>query len=153
MTGDTIGQQSAEALIASPMHAGSLKKKQPDRAEAIASALRTVTTERAGIEAGSDAIDVEHLPPEVLSGGSPERGRNLVSMTWQQAMMLGRREAGRQYLQALLKRFSGRIAEAAIHAGVERESFYRLLRRHGVHVDGTVDDSTNDEPPRPHEED
>jgi two-component system response regulator HydG len=109
--------------------------------------------ERAGIEAGSDAIDVEHLPPEVLSGGSPERGRNLVSMTWQQAMMLGRREAGRQYLQALLKRFSGRIAEAAIHAGVERESFYRLLRRHGVHVDGTVDDSTNDEPPRPHEED
>jgi two-component system response regulator HydG len=109
--------------------------------------------ERAGIEAESDAIDVQHLPPEVLSRGSPDLGGNLVSMTWQQAMMLGRREAGRQYLQAVLKRHSGRITDAAVHAGVERESFYRLLRRHGVHLDGTIGEPTHEEPPRADEED
>ena len=74
-------------------------------------------------------------------------------MTWQQAMMLGRREAGRQYLQAVLKRHSGRITDAAVHAGVERESFYRLLRRHGVHLDGTIGEPTHEEPPRADEED
>ncbi len=31
-----------------------------------------------------------------------------------------------------MRRFEGQIAEAAAQAGVERESFYRLLRKHGV---------------------
>jgi two-component system response regulator HydG len=31
-----------------------------------------------------------------------------------------------------MRRFEGQVAEAAQHAGVERESFYRLLRKHGV---------------------
>lgn len=51
-------------------------------------------------------------------------------------MALGRRETARQYLRAVLERYSGRITEAAVHAGVERESFYRLLRRYGVQLDG-----------------
>ncbi len=94
--------------------------------------------ERASIEAGSGPVDVQHLPPEVTASGSPELGTNLVSMKWHAAIELGRREAGRQYLQAVLKRYSGRIAEAAVHAGVERESFYRLLRRYGVQLDSNA---------------
>jgi two-component system response regulator HydG len=91
--------------------------------------------ERASIEAGDDSIDVRHLPPDVTSTGGPELGASLVNMKWHDAIELGRREAGRQYLQAVLGRCGGRIAEAAIHAGVERESFYRLLRRYGVSLE------------------
>jgi two-component system response regulator HydG len=93
--------------------------------------------ERASIEAGPEPVDVQHLPPEVTSTGSSEPSSNLVSMRWHEAMALGRRETGRQYLQAVLKRYEGRITEAAVHAGVERESFYRLLRRYGVQLDGS----------------
>jgi two-component system response regulator HydG len=96
--------------------------------------------ERASIEAGDDTVDVEHLPPEVTSTGVPELGASLVSMKWHDAIELGRREAGRQYLRAVLEKCGGRIADAAIHAGVERESFYRLLRRYGVSLDGTTAD-------------
>ncbi len=39
------------------MHAGSLKKKQPDRQASIASAMRTVSTERAGVEALTEALE------------------------------------------------------------------------------------------------
>jgi two-component system, NtrC family, response regulator HydG len=93
--------------------------------------LRSVV-ERATLEAGDDTIDVHHLPPEVTSTGAPELGASLVNMKWHAAIELGRREAGRQYLQAVLERCGGRIADAAVHAGVERESFYRLLRRYDV---------------------
>jgi DNA-binding NtrC family response regulator len=99
--------------------------------------------ERASIEAGDDTVDLRHLPPEVTSTGGPELGASLVSMKWHDAIELGRREAGRQYLQAVLEKCRGRIADAAIHAGVERESFYRLLRRYGVALDGSTPD-TND---------
>ena len=43
--------------------------------------------------------------------------------------MISREETNRRYLAAVLRRFSGDVTEAARHAGVERESFYRLLRR------------------------
>jgi DNA-binding NtrC family response regulator len=67
-----------------------------------------------------------------LSGPARDAETELLAMTWHEAMELGRREQARQYLQAVLKKYSGRISDAAIHAGVERESFYRLLRRYGV---------------------
>jgi two-component system response regulator HydG len=103
--------------------------------------------ERASIEAGNDTVDVQHLPPEVTSSGGSELGASLVDMRWHDAIELGRREAARQYLQAVLKRCGGRIADAAIHAGVERESFYRLLRRYGVSLDGTTTESKDDPEP------
>jgi DNA-binding NtrC family response regulator len=104
--------------------------------------------ERASIDAGADTVDVHHLPPEVTSAGGPELGASLVHMKWHDAIDLGRREAGRQYLQAVLKKCGGRIPDAALHAGVERESFYRLLRRYGVSLDGTTVEQ-KDEPESP----
>jgi len=46
-----------------------------------------------------------------------------------------RGSTARSYLQEVLRRHEGRISDAAAHAGVERESFYRLLRRFGVDSD------------------
>ena len=53
-------------------------------------------------------------------------------MPWAEALERGRADTARGYLEAVLRRFDGQIAEAAEHAGVERESFYRLLRKYGV---------------------
>lgn len=94
--------------------------------------------ERASIEAAGAPVDVQHLPPELSGSSAPALPSSLTNMKWQEAMDLGRRETGRQYLQALLKRYGGRVADAAAHAGVERESFYRLLRKHGVNPDGSA---------------
>ena len=43
-----------------------------------------------------------------------------------------RTDGVRRYLEALLRRFSGSVTAAAEHADVERESFYRLCRKHGI---------------------
>jgi arabinose-5-phosphate isomerase len=56
MGGISVGQAVGKALIASPMHAGSLDKKPLDRQASIASALRTVATEQAGVAALAEAL-------------------------------------------------------------------------------------------------
>ena len=53
-------------------------------------------------------------------------------LTWAEATARGRKVVGRQYLEGILDRFGGNVVDAATHAGVERESFYRLMRRFGV---------------------
>jgi DNA-binding NtrC family response regulator len=88
--------------------------------------------ERAAVVSAGGELDVADLPPEVLRLGLPEEGPDLAAGTWSEALERGRAELGRRYLEAVLRRFGGQVAEAAAHAGVERESFYRLLRRHGV---------------------
>lgn len=50
-------------------------------------------------------------------------------------MDAAREETNRRYLEAVMRRFGGDVATAARHAGVERESFYRLLRRYGLAAD------------------
>lgn len=89
--------------------------------------------ERACVVARDPLIAVEDLPPEIARAAvRPLPEDSLSSLTWAEALERGRVEMGRRYLESVLRRFEGKVAEAAAHAGVERESFYRLLRRHGV---------------------
>lgn len=97
--------------------------------------------ERASIESGDPELNVHHLPPEVTATEILQPRGNFSDLPWHEAIELGRREAGQRYLQAVLKRFGGRIGEAAAHAQVERESFYRLLRKYGVRPDRAVGES------------
>ena len=89
--------------------------------------------ERASVVARGDEIELGDLPPELLRFGA-ETGTDpvLSAGTWAQALVRGRVDTGKRYLEAVMRRFDGRVTEAAAHAGVERESFYRLLRRHRV---------------------
>jgi two-component system response regulator HydG len=81
-----------------------------------------------------ERIDLGDLPPEVL--GARRQGRtDLAALSWSEAVERGRIATARSYLEEVLKRHGGRVADAAAHAGVERESFYRLLRRYGVEPD------------------
>ena len=89
--------------------------------------------ERACVVSTHDRIDVGDLPPEVVGAGPRESGMSrLADLEWADAVEQGRVIAARSYLQEVLRRHGGRVSDAAAHAGVERESFYRLLRRFGV---------------------
>jgi two-component system response regulator HydG len=87
--------------------------------------------ERACVITADERIDVGDLPRELRSVPSVD-GDDLSTLTWAEALERGRDELGRAYLEAVLRRYQGRVSKASSHAGVERESFYRLLRRHGV---------------------
>jgi two-component system response regulator HydG len=90
--------------------------------------------ERACVVSTHERIDVGDLPPEVL-GARPRESTRLADLTWSEAVEQGRITTARSYLEEVLRRYEGRVSEAAAHAGVERESFYRLLRRFGVEPD------------------
>ena len=90
--------------------------------------------ERACIVSAHERIDVGDLPPEVVGAVRRER-TSLADLTWSEAVEQGRITIARSYLEEVLRRYGGRVSEAAAHAGVERESFYRLLRRFDVPSD------------------
>ena len=89
--------------------------------------------ERACVVSRGERVEVVDLPPEVKAARAPLSGPSrYADLTWAQAWEQGRHEVGRAYLEAILTRSHGSVIEAAEHAGVERESFYRLMRRFGV---------------------
>jgi two-component system response regulator HydG len=90
--------------------------------------------ERACVVSTHERIDVGDLPPEVV-GIVRREATSLADLTWSEAVEEGRIATARSYLEEVLRRHGGRVSEAAAHAGVERESFYRLLRRFGVQPD------------------
>ena len=87
--------------------------------------------ERASVVCRDERVDVGDLPPEVVGLGK-EEALDRSSLSWAQAQKLGQSQIARQYLEDVLRRFDGNVSNAAEHAGVERESFYRLMRRYGV---------------------
>ena len=50
-------------------------------------------------------------------------------------------EKSKRYLEAVLRKFRGDVSLAAEHASIERESFYRLLRRAGLSAEDFRDNS------------
>ena len=91
--------------------------------------------ERACVVARGERVEVADLPPEIRARTRPATDATYADLTWAEAWERGRREVGRAYLQALLTRYAGNVVDASAHAGVERESFYRLMRRFGVEAD------------------
>ena len=92
--------------------------------------------ERAGIVCLRDRIDLGDLPPEVVGMRRETLTRaELRSLTWAKAQERGRLDTARGYLEDVLREHQGLVTPAAAHAGVERESFYRLLRRYRIDPD------------------
>lgn len=56
----------------------------------------------------------------------------LTAMTYREVLAAGRDRLTREYLIALLREFQGTVTQAAERAGIERESFHRLMKRHGI---------------------
>ncbi len=90
--------------------------------------------ERAALVAENGVIARDDLPPEI-TGLAPEHVEppiDLATLTYREALDRGRADSIKRYLEALLARFGGNVVAAAEHADVERESFYRLCRKHGI---------------------
>jgi two-component system, NtrC family, response regulator HydG len=92
--------------------------------------------ERAAIVETTPEIRLASLPEEVRGASAPgTRARpaaDLTEMTLQEASDAARDDANRRYVESILLKYAGDVTEAAAHAGIERESLYRLMRRYGL---------------------
>jgi len=91
---------------------------------------------RAAAVAFGEEIGVDALPSEIRTAfGSPASAppsRVPASLTYREALAGERDRATREYLVQLLTEVHGNVTSAAERAGIERESFHRLMKRHGV---------------------
>jgi two-component system response regulator HydG len=60
-------------------------------------------------------------------------------LSYREAMDRMTAESQREYLMAVLKKYDGNVTRAAEHAGIERESLHRLMRKCGVSSDDIKD--------------
>ena len=58
----------------------------------------------------------------------------LLELPYRDAMDLAGRQAGRRYLAAMLRRSHGNVTLSARSAGMERESFHRLIKKAGLNA-------------------
>jgi len=91
--------------------------------------LRNVI-ERAVVLADDQRITVETL----VMGGQPmqtgqEDGNPLTELPYREAMDRMSTNCQSEYLVQVLKKYGGNVTKAAEHAGIERESFHRLMRK------------------------
>ena len=91
---------------------------------------------RAVAVATGPGVTERDLPPEVrerqegsLPGGAAKH------LPYRDALDLARDRFSREYLTALLRDFEGNVTRAAEHAGIERESLHRLLKRYSIRSD------------------
>ncbi|HYO65113.1 MAG TPA: sigma-54 dependent transcriptional regulator [Archangium sp.] len=91
---------------------------------------------RAVAVATGPSVTERDLPPEVrdrqegtLPGGAAKH------LPYRDALDLARDRFSREYLTALLRDFEGNVTRAAEHAGIERESLHRLLKRYSIRSD------------------
>ncbi len=67
--------------------------------------------------------------PPARESGSP------ASLPYREAIAAERDRSTREYLVNLLRDVQGNVTRAAERAGIERESFHRLMKRHGVRAE------------------
>lgn len=83
-----------------------------------------------------DVLGVDALPTEIRGdGNAPKSAQPLTSLPYREAIAVERERATRDYLVALLREVQGNVTAAAERAGIERESFHRLMKRHGVRAE------------------
>ncbi|MBL8722367.1 MAG: sigma-54-dependent Fis family transcriptional regulator [Myxococcales bacterium] len=89
----------------------------------------------AAIVAEGSTIAREDLPAEISLGApiaTPDAPRDLGSLTYREALERVRADGITRYLEVLLEQAGGNVVAASERADVERESLYRLCRKHGV---------------------
>jgi len=99
--------------------------------------LRNAITS-AAIIAGEDDIRKDHLNRRILKWGSlspdkktPESWEEMDVMRKDAADKAGR-DVEKRYLQYLLEKFEGNVAQAAKHEGLNRSNLYRMMKRCGL---------------------
>ena len=88
--------------------------------------------ERAVAFVDGTRIELEHLPEEIGTTAAPGEERCDLALTHREYVEAAKARASREYLVSLMERFAGNVTHAASHAGIERESLHRLLKKHAV---------------------
>jgi len=92
--------------------------------------------ERAVVLAEEKTITADILSPlSPHEAESEPRMAPLSEMTYEEAMDKMSENCRRQYLVEVLKQYGGNVTKAAEHAGIERESFHRLMRKCDIDSD------------------
>ena len=102
------------------------KPSDPDQLRAVV--LRALDTVRAARSAMASA---------------PDASKSLGELSYREFLATAREGATRAYLEAVLAKHHGNVTAAAAHAGVERDSFHRLLRRHAIRADLFRDEASD----------
>lgn len=119
----TLGADAAQALAAYHWP-GNVRQLE----NALARALAVGT---------GDEIALEDLPAEIRETephDAVSEGPSS-SLPYREALALERDRSTRVYLVALLRDVRGSVTQAAERAGIERESFHRLMKKHGVRAE------------------
>ena len=91
---------------------------------------------RAAAVADVGPIEVKDLPASLRSRAAiAEAFPPITSLTYREVLAAGRERTTHDYLVALLAAMGGNVTQAAERAGVERETFHRLLKRHGIRAE------------------
>jgi DNA-binding NtrC family response regulator len=80
---------------------------------------------------GPDA-ELRSEEPQSLPDGGAAPQQPLTALSYREAIAVERERTAREYLVALLRDVRGNVTQAAERAGIERESFHRLMKRHGI---------------------
>lgn len=79
-----------------------------------------------------DAVRAVEEAIQRKCGKAPDSEQSSSDLTYREAIAAGRGRATRDYVIAILRDVKGNVTQAAEKAGIERESFHRLMKRHGV---------------------
>jgi two-component system response regulator HydG len=82
------------------------------------------------LEEGSE-ITSKYLPPEIEESYIASRKSDITS-DYRQFMKVSNDRASVQYMKSILKETGGNVTKAANIAGMKRESFHRLLKKHDI---------------------
>jgi DNA-binding NtrC family response regulator len=111
------------------------KRLQPTTELVLMTAYASVPSAVEALRLGAFEYLTKPFEPELARAAvlrALGRRVDLAALPWTQALQEARASAARYYLEEVLRRHGNNVSEAAAHAGVERESFYRLLRRFGA---------------------
>jgi DNA-binding NtrC family response regulator len=101
------------------------------------------TIEHAVILSTEEELRVEDLPRPLLTGtaGKPSKPAKPTQLTLDQAREQWLEPLERQYLTDLLAKHGGNVKVAALAAGINTVTLYRLLKRRGLSLGRTVRES------------
>jgi len=82
-----------------------------------------------------DAVRAVEEAIQRRQGKEPDSAQPSSDLTYREAIAVNRGRATREYIIAILRDVKGNVTQAAERAGIERESFHRLMKRHGVRAE------------------
>ncbi len=87
---------------------------------------------RSLIDASSAIIDSVNLPQSSLTSSTSQTDNFIESLPWKQAKQKVVSLFERKYLQNLLSKYHGIVANCARHAGIQSSDFWKLMRKYDL---------------------